>query len=184
MTKEEAKKYLMNIREAIIALERELCEDISEDGTLTVNVEDGTKVRRVLVCGDNHFGGLYYPEQESCEELDFVQPHKKVSVNLEPCEDCIRREDALMALTGEYTESPIEILSKAIKRINALPLVNSTGKVGHWERVQYDGNPNIGNWHCSECSAVVNYTPTYNWEKKPYHKFCPNCGAKMQEVVK
>lgn len=38
----------------------------------------------------------------------------------EPCEDCVRREDALMALTGEYTESRGEILSKAIKRINAL----------------------------------------------------------------
>ena len=37
---------------------------ISDDGTLTVNVEDGNKVSRVLVCGDNHFGGLYYPEQE------------------------------------------------------------------------------------------------------------------------
>lgn len=39
--------------------------DISEDGTLTVHVKDGSKVSRVLVCGDNHWGGLYYPEQES-----------------------------------------------------------------------------------------------------------------------
>ena len=50
---------------------------------------------------------------------------------------------------------------------------------GHWDYVQYDGNPNIGNWHCSECRAIVNYEPTYNWEKGPYYKFCPNCGAKM-----
>lgn len=42
--------------------------NISEDGTLTVNVEDGNKVSRVLVCGDNHFGGLYYPEQEVSTE--------------------------------------------------------------------------------------------------------------------
>jgi hypothetical protein len=41
----------------------------------------------------------------------------------EPCDDAINREDALMALTGEYTDSPIEILSKAIKRINKLPPV-------------------------------------------------------------
>jgi hypothetical protein len=41
----------------------------------------------------------------------------------EPCTDCIRREDALMALTGEYTDSIGEILPKAIKRINALPPV-------------------------------------------------------------
>lgn len=73
MTKEEIRKYLMNMHEAINALEKELCDDISEDGTLTVNVEDGTKVKRVLVCGDNHFGGLYYPDQElngGCNEYE------------------------------------------------------------------------------------------------------------------
>jgi len=36
--------------------------NISEDGTLTVHVKDGSKVSRVLVCGDNHWGGLYYLE--------------------------------------------------------------------------------------------------------------------------
>lgn len=36
-----------------------------EDGTLTVHVKDGSKVRRVLVIGDNIFGGLYYPDSES-----------------------------------------------------------------------------------------------------------------------
>ena len=36
--------------------------DISEDGTLKVNVTDGAKVKRVLVLGGNNFGGLYYPE--------------------------------------------------------------------------------------------------------------------------
>ncbi len=74
MTKEEIKRYLMNIHEAINALEKELCDDISEDGTLTVNVEDGSMVKRVLVCGDNHFGGLYYPEQESCENIEDLPP--------------------------------------------------------------------------------------------------------------
>ena len=52
------------IKEIIPALKK---PSISEDGTLTVNVEDGSKVSRVLVCGDNHFGGLYYPEQEPCK---------------------------------------------------------------------------------------------------------------------
>ena len=37
-------------------------EEISEDGTLKVNVADGSKVKRVLVWGDNIFGGLYYPD--------------------------------------------------------------------------------------------------------------------------
>lgn len=43
-------------------------------------------------------------------------------------------------------------------------------KTGHWEYVQYDGNPNIGNLHCSECERIAGFE--YN--------FCPNCGAKME----
>lgn len=38
--------------------------NISNDGTLTVNVEDGRKITRVLVCGANHWGGLYYPDEQ------------------------------------------------------------------------------------------------------------------------
>ena len=69
-----------------------------------------------------------------------------------------------------------------INILKELPSVTPAEKVAHWEYVQYDGNPNIGNWHCSKCRAIVNYEPTYKWEKKPYHNYCPNCGAKMQEV--
>ena len=39
-----------------------LTEELSEDGTLTVHVSDGSKVSRVLVMGENIFGGLYYPD--------------------------------------------------------------------------------------------------------------------------
>lgn len=47
---------------------------------------------------------------------------------------------------------------------------------GKWEWVQYDANPNIGNWHCSECRYIPH-------GKKEYQKsnFCPNCGADMRE---
>ena len=97
-----------------------------------------------------------------------------------PCEDAISREAALEIIRDfEYKNSHEEMLINS--RINELQPVTPQPKVGHWEWVQYDGNPNIGNWHCSECRAIVNYEPTYRWEKKPYHKFCPNCGAKMQE---
>jgi hypothetical protein len=58
----------------------------------------------------------FYTMEEACEVVI-------KALEQEPCGDAISREDALMALTGEYTDSPIEILSKAIKRINALPPV-------------------------------------------------------------
>lgn len=49
---------------------------------------------------------------------------------------------------------------------------------GKWEYVQYDGNADIGNWHCSECGRIV-YLLTKTG-KKPYYNFCPNCGADMR----
>ncbi len=139
----------------------------------------------------------------SCDELDFVQPHKKVPVNLEvckmrdatqeereeveqyidsiaeTCEDCISRQDAVNACRNGWGYDD-ETIEHIVGNILELPPVTPAKKVGHWEYVQYDGNPNTGNWHCSECRAIVNYKPTYNWEKKPYYKFCPNCGAKME----
>ena len=56
----DADKFCKAYEMAIEALKAEPC--IAEDGTLIVKVEDGSKISRVLVCGDNHFGGLYYPE--------------------------------------------------------------------------------------------------------------------------
>ena len=47
---------------------------------------------------------------------------------------------------------------------------------GEWEYVQYDANPNIGNWHCSECRLIV--SGKYN--QKPGYNFCPRCGAQMR----
>ena len=37
---------------------------LSEDGTLTVTVPDGSKVTRVMVCGENHQGDVFYPEDD------------------------------------------------------------------------------------------------------------------------
>lgn len=38
------------------------------------------------------------------EELDFVQPHNKISANLQPCEDCISRETAIDQFIHWYSE--------------------------------------------------------------------------------
>lgn len=44
---------------------------------------------------------------------------------------------------------------------------------GKWEFVQYDANPNIGNWHCTNCRGIA--IAQYN--------FCPICGAEMRGDV-
>lgn len=66
------------------------------------------------------------------------------------------------------------------KAINEIP--SAEPKTGHWKWVQYDYNPKIGNWHCSECRCVV--VECVGKEEKggiPLYKYCPQCGAKMFE---
>lgn len=92
----------------------------------------------------------------------------------EPCDDAISREDALMALTGEYTDSPIELLPKAIKRINALPPVKPAEKVGQWIDIQYfKADDTYYRPKCPFCSI----------EPKEYSNYCPNCGRRMIQEV-
>ena len=70
MTREEAieclnyqnEKFFGGQSEALKMAIMALSEELSEDGTLTVHVSDGSKVSRVFVKGDNIFGGLYYPD--------------------------------------------------------------------------------------------------------------------------
>ncbi len=52
-------------------------------------------------------------------------------------------------------------------------------KTGHWEWVQYDANPNIGNWHCSKCSCILRGEINGNPIRLP--KYCPECGTRMEE---
>lgn len=52
-------------------------------------------------------------------------------------------------------------------------------KTGYWEWVQYDSNPNIGNWHCSECRTIIPHMPEET-DNTPIYKWCPMCGAKME----
>lgn len=74
MTGEEASNQINDIKTELAAhwLKKDiealdmalsaLSEELSEDGTLIVHIKDGSKVKRVLVMGDNIFGGLYYPD--------------------------------------------------------------------------------------------------------------------------
>lgn len=91
----------------------------------------------------------------------------------ESCEDAISREDALMALTGEWTESRAEILPKAIRRIKALPSVQPEPKTGHWLDVM------VGDMQAQACDQCKTFYPLEYTGGG--HKYCPNCGAKMIE---
>ena len=90
------------------------------------------------------------------------------ALDQEPCTDSISRQAVLEIIRDfEYKNSHEEMLINS--RIKQLPSIMPAEKVGRWK--PYDGS-----WYeCSECGAIreaVGY----------FENFCPNCGAKMQEV--
>lgn len=157
---------------AIKALEKEFCEDISEDGTLTVNVEDGNKVSRVLVCGDNHFGGLYYPEQQPCEDaisaaeaISRIEVRRKITCESDPYD------------YEKWIKGYEEGIDDAIAMINSVPPVTPQPKTGRW--ILYRDHKNMMDYpQCDNCGAIIKLPlPIDNLN------FCPNCGRKMEEEV-
>ena len=80
----------------------------------------------------------------------------------------IPKEVYKCVMDGTYCGTLYEYLK------NGVP-VEPERKMGKWEYVQYDGNPKIGNWHCSECHLIVNL----GFEYVPYYHYCPWCGVYM-----
>lgn len=99
--------------------------------------------------------------------------------------DCISRQAAIDTIGNvpDHDDGMVwEALSHAQRDVALLPSVEPERKIGRWEWVQYDSNPNIGNWHCTECRNIV--IKGVKKEKKgavfPLYTHCPNCGAKME----
>lgn len=67
---------------------------------------------------------------------EWLRDYKRLKEQ-EPCENAISREDALMALTGEWAEPTDELIHRFIKRIKNLPPVNSQVKTGHCKDCKY-----------------------------------------------
>lgn len=102
----------------------------------------------------------------------------------EPCEDAISRQ----ALLDEINRIGIKAFetyndySRLFDFVDTLPPVTPQPKTGNWEWVQYDSNPNIGNWHCSECNRIVCGAIKNAANPIFYaYNYCPNCGARMVE---
>lgn len=156
MTNEEALQYgrlMLSLEEdnamynfiakAIEVLNHDPCEDISEDGTLTVTVDDGTRVSRVLVCGKNHFGGLYYPEQD-------------------PCTDAISRQAVIELCEGWWLGHTKE--DDFATEVRALPSVTPAEKMGRWVFVKgYEGIL----YECTVCRNKNTHT-TVRWNYCPH----------------
>ena len=95
-------------------------------------------------------------------------------------EDCVSRDDvdAYIAklMSGYLYDEERTRLEEFSAYLWELPSVTPQQRIGHWEYVQYDNNPNIGNWHCSECRGIC----TEMHSIKDAYNYCPNCGADMR----
>lgn len=86
---------------AIIGEEtQQLCEDM-RDAT-----EEERKSTKDYIDSISKPTGLQFDDMY--EELDFAQSHKKLSANLQPCEDCISREDAINELKLAYFNKDLQ----------------------------------------------------------------------------
>lgn len=130
--------------------------------------------KRILECVRNGKSVMYYPQVEG------ITP-----TVVDPNTDCISRQAAIDVIErwlkcSDYNEAERHIMRAMQSVLYDLPPVTPAENVGHWELVQYDGNPNIGNWHCSECRTIIPHMPEET-DKTPIYKWCPMCGAKMQK---
>ena len=111
----------------------------------------------------------------------------------EPCEtheacDCISRQavidaaDRIIERDASGSNAVVNAMIAWSEYIRTLPSVTPVRPHGHWEYIQYDANPKIGNWHCSECRRIVFLLHSQKQNEKPLYDFCPWCGADMREV--
>ena len=87
------------------------------------------------------------------------------------CYECVK------GMADNFETQPTD--ADCISREEAIRVAEQEPKIGHWEYVQYDSNPNIGNWHCSECRTIIPHMPVET-DRTPIYKWCPMCGANME----
>lgn len=97
--------------------------------------------------------------------------------------DLISRQAAIDALKDEvilidgYCSVDNRVIdeSDAIEAINSIPSARPNQKVGKWIYKSCIGWEET--WICSECGEET----TSTCMRKPRYKWCPMCGAKMEE---
>jgi len=94
----------------------------------------------------------------------------------EPCDDAISRQ-AVLAIAGDscLDLDSYEDTKEFCDEIKELPSVTPQPKIGRW--IKGDSYGDQYNYYQSYvCSCCKREYDVHNW------KYCPNCGAKMQEV--
>lgn len=114
---------------------------------------------------------------------------KELKAYREQSGDAISRQAAIKAIEAlqrpimreesNYYQFKFSGMSEAREAVVNLPSVTPQQRTGRWKWVQYDGNINIGNWHCSECDRIV-IGAIEHFKPANSYRYCPYCGAKME----
>jgi hypothetical protein len=166
MTEENAKEYLINISYKLGTM-----------GIECLTEKDGEKMREAI--------RTLEPREKYITEIDHLRKYisklETQIVEQESCVDAISREAMTETFTDFYfvmddSKGVQHELGRLYDRLNALPPVTPQQKVGKWidKTMQSGCGVIFYNVECSECgeSSELSHTSA---------KYCPNCGAKMQE---
>ena len=115
------------------------------------------------------------PLEQARQKVKDVRKKWAEYLEQEPCEDAISRDTVIERLKKEdkilYTTTGLNYL---IRVVEGLPSVTPQPKIGHWIDIMVGDMPAQA---CDQCNTF--YPLAYTGGG---HKYCPNCGAKMQET--
>ena len=170
MPSDKCSDWIESLMAGVKALEQEPCEMTAEEyrQRMIQAFHNADCDELIAVC--------VLPTEKEFEHLGWLL-EKHYKAKPEPCEDTISRDKAIVQLSHNKTgDDDCDVLiQKDIETIKALPSVTPTEKVGQWiADVDKWGDvvTTVNGYRCDKCNA-------FNSDKDNY---CPNCGAKMQEV--
>jgi len=115
----------------------------------------------------------YSTKDGYCQYDDIAET---IPTEQEPCDDVVSRKDIQDYIAKYLSQYLYEDVRQAVEAIDTYigDMPSVTPKSGKWILTIEDWNK----WTCSNCGYVKRTDIHVNigW------KFCPNCGAKMQEV--
>lgn len=116
----------------------------------------------------------WYLKEEPMSETVYKREAVEMAIKAleqQPCEDCVSREEALLALTGmDLPTDRDKLIALFTERIQHLPPVTPQRPKGKW--IMNSDYPD--RLICDKCNAQFD---VWHWESKQMH-YCPNCGAR------
>ena len=146
---ETAIKHCEEALDMIKALKQQPCEDM-RDAT-----EEERKSTKDYIDSISKPTGLQF--DDVYEELDFVQPHKKISVNLQLCEDVISRESVIEWLKDKDIIKTKNQEENARRELGELPSIPPS-----YNSIKTELKP------CEDCisriEAIENFASWYGYD--------------------